>query len=101
MVTHPVSGPLRTPDLPPDTPILEHSLLSFPWGSRFCHDVPGEISELYKTKFCCRCSRKMIFKKFKKGVPVVAQRLTNPTRSHKVLGSIPGLAPWVKDPELP
>ena len=31
------------------------------------------------------------------GVPVVAQWLTNPTRSHQVAGLIPGLAEWVKD----
>ena len=35
------------------------------------------------------------------GVPVVAQRLTNPTRSHEVEGSIPGLAQLVKNPALP
>ena len=41
------------------------------------------------------------FKKWNFRVPVVAQWLTNPTRNHEVLGSIPGLAQWVKDLALP
>ena len=33
--------------------------------------------------------------------PSVAQWLTNPTRNREVAGSIPGLAPGVKDPASP
>ena len=35
------------------------------------------------------------------GVPVVAQRVMNPTSVHEVVGSVPGLALWAKDLLLP
>ena len=34
------------------------------------------------------------------GVPIMGQWLTNLTRNHEVVGLIPGLAQWVKDPTL-
>ena len=43
---------------------------------------------------------KMFLKCVCLGVSVVAQWLTNLTGNHEVVGSILGLAQWVKDPVL-
>ena len=51
-----------------------------------------------------RCSSGAGYGGFKvkcSGVPVVVQWLTNPTRNHEVVGSIPALVQWVNDLVLP
>ena len=55
------------------------------------YNVPQRRKMLFSTNDCG------ILKTIRMGVPIVAQWLTNPTNNHEVLGSIPGLAQWVKD----
>ena len=58
------------------------------------HDYPGSI------KGCYLPTERLIIKHICLGVPVVAQWLTNLIGNHGVVGSIPGLDQWVKDPAL-
>ena len=46
-------------------------------------------------------SQLRLLKKREWNVPFVVQQLENPMSIHKDVGSIPGLAQWVKDPALP
>ena len=41
------------------------------------------------------------FKMYRSGVPIVAQRVKTLTNIHKDVGSIPGLAQWVKNLAFP
>ena len=66
------------------------SLCSKKDGNPFCKSI-----YLFCSNQLCVCQESVV------GVPVVAQWLMNPTRNHEVVGSIPGLTQWVKDPTLP
>ena len=53
-------------------------------------------SLLYRDTSVPKLALKPPAKMFRSGVPVVVQWLTNPTRIHEFVGSIPGLAQWLR-----
>ena len=86
-------------------PVATASIRPLAWEPPYATGVAQEIAkkDQKKKKKCKGEKRKKEKKKKrdrkrqKKEVPVMAQWLLNPTRNYEVVGSIPGLAPWIKD----
>ena len=65
------------------------------WDNLFCF-LKYILSQLWLILFAC-----LKEKNKQLGIPIVAQWLTNLTSIHEDVGSIPGLAQWIKGPALP
>ena len=64
-------------------------------------EVPGgDHPERGKPRALWETCKLMLAQESHQRVPFVAQRLANPTSIHEDVGSIPGLAQWVKEPAL-
>ena len=103
-----VFRPFKLLQILPDVKHITYSLKfvssNFPYSPN--HSTSLKTPLLINLAIFCtlRMAQTILYKnikKKKKGVPVVAQWLTNPTRNHEVAGSVPALAQWVDDLALP
>ena len=78
----------------------ETSLRKLPFKSHLRQNLKDRISRRWNYRDSETGRELGVQEIEREGVPVMAQWLTNPTRNHEVVGLIPGLAQWVKDPVL-
>ena len=81
--------------------ILNGTLLFLPCSSKRRHNLYSTVGIHTCVHTCSHggdaFAQKLQLKIDHEGVPIVAQWVTNPTSIHEDVGSIRGLAQWVKD----